>query len=84
MVSSNIKNKTKKHHTKIIQNGGADVVSASIDMINSMIGLGKSIFTEINSITNIQSDINNGASPSQGTPNQINGPPPFKSPTLKK
>jgi hypothetical protein len=49
-----------------------------------MIGLGQSIFTEINSITNIQSDINNGASPSQGTPNQINGPPPFKSPTLKK
>ena len=82
MVSSNIKSKTKKLRSEVIQNGGNNVVSASIGMINSMIGLGKSIFTEIKSITNIQSDINNAASPSQGTPNQVNGPPPFNAPPL--
>jgi hypothetical protein len=82
MVSSNIKSKTKKLRSEVIQNGGNNVVSASIGMINSMIGLGQSIFTEIKSITNIQSDINNAASPSQGTPNQVNGPPPFNAPPL--
>jgi len=75
--------KKKKLRSKVIQNGGEDVISASINMINSMIGLGQSIFTEIRSITNIQSDINNAASPSPGTPNQVNGPPPFKAPPLK-
>ena len=83
MVKNNIKSRTKKLRTKIIQSGGDNIIDASINMINSMIGLGQSIFTEINSITNIQSDINNGASPSQGTPNQINGPPPFNAPPLQ-
>jgi hypothetical protein len=84
MVSSNTKNKTKKLRSKVIQNGGVNIVTASVDIIKSMIGLGQSIFTEIDSITNIQSDINNGASPSQGTPNQVNGPPPFNAPTLNE
>lgn len=83
MVSSNIKNKTKKLRSKVIQSGGEDVIGATINMIESMIGLGKSIFTEIDSITHIQSDINNGASPSPGTPNQLNGPPPFNAPPLQ-
>ena len=82
MVKNNIKSKTKKLRSKVIQNGG-DVIGASIDMIQSMIGLGQSIFGEIHSITNIQSDINNGASASPGTPNQINGPPPFNAPPLQ-
>jgi hypothetical protein len=82
MVSSNIKSKTKKLRSKVIQNGGESVIGASIDMIKSMIGLGQSIFGEIHSITHIQSDINNGASPSPGTPNQINGPPRFNAPPL--
>jgi len=83
MVESNIKSKRKKLRSKVIQSGGDNVISASINMINSMVGLGQSIFTEIKSITHIQSDINNGASPSPGTPNQVNGPPPFKAPPLK-
>lgn len=82
MVSSNIKSKTKKLRSKVIQNGGESLIGASVDIIQSMIGLGQSIFAEINSITHIQSDINNGASPSQGTPNQINGPPSFNAPPL--
>lgn len=83
MVNSNIKSKTNKLHSKVIQSGGENVIGASINMIESMIGLGKSIFTEINSIVHIQSDINNGASPSPGTPNQLNGPPPFNAPPLQ-
>ncbi len=74
----------KKLRSKVLQNGGTNVVTATVDVINSMIGLGQSIFSEINSITHIQSDINNAASPSPGTPNQVNGPPPFKAPPLKK
>jgi hypothetical protein len=77
-----VKKINKKLRSKVIQNGGENVIGASIDMIRSMIGLGQSIFDEINSITNIQSDISNAASPSPGTPNQINGPPPFNQPQL--
>ena len=49
-----------------------------------MIDLGKSIFVEIKSITNISSDINNAASPSPGTPGQIDGPKTFNQPQLKR
>ncbi len=54
----------KKHKTKKTKNlkGGGDIVTASINMINSMIGLGDSIFSEIRDIKNIPSDINNVAS----------------------
>ena len=58
---------------------GGDVISASSDLIKSMNDLGSSIYKEIIAITNIQSDINSGAS-SQGTPNTIKGPPPFTPP----
>jgi hypothetical protein len=80
MVEKKNKASKKKIRSKIIMQNGGDVISATGDMINAMIGLGQSIFTEINSITHIQSDINNAASPSPGTPNQINGPPPFNQP----
>jgi hypothetical protein len=53
-----------------------NVISASADLIKSMKELGESIFTEIKSITNIKSDIDNGVSPTQSTPN-ISGPPQF-------
>lgn len=64
------------------QIGGADVIHASVDLINSMKNLGHSIFNEITAITHIQSDINNVASPSRGTPNVISGPPPFNQPKM--
>jgi hypothetical protein len=73
--------KTKKIDLKI-QEGG-NVIQASIDLINSLKDLGKSIFTEINSITNISSDINTVAASQKNTPNDsISGPPSFKSPDL--
>lgn len=40
---------------------GGNVVRASIDMINSMTALGRSIFSEIRDIKNIPADINNVA-----------------------
>jgi hypothetical protein len=84
-MKKDIINKKKK---KIIslkkkQHGGNDVVSATINLIDSMVDLGKSIFGEIKSLTNISSDINNGAAPSPGTPGQIQGPPNFDEPKLK-
>jgi hypothetical protein len=48
-----------------------------------MVDFCKSIFGEIKSLTNISSDINNGAAPSPGTPGQIQGPPNFDEPKLK-
>jgi hypothetical protein len=42
--------------------GGGDVIGASINIINSMEALGKSIFDEIRSIQSIPTDINNVAS----------------------
>jgi len=42
--------------------GAGDVIGASMNMINSMKDLGKSIFDEIRSIQNIPQDINNVAS----------------------
>jgi hypothetical protein len=72
----------KKNKKKTKQNGGDNVISASADLIKSMKSLGNSIFTEISSITNIQNDIDNAASPSPGTPSVINGPPQFIKPNL--
>ena len=72
--------KNKKNKVNV-QEGG-DVISASINLINSFVSLGQSVFTEIDSLTQISSQINNGAAPSPGTPNVINGPPPFNAPPL--
>jgi hypothetical protein len=78
------KKKNFKNKKKIKQNGGTNIINASIDLIRSMKDLGDSIFNEISSITNIQNDINNAASPSQGTPNVMNGPSKFSQPNLQK
>ena len=71
-----------KKNKKTKQNGGADVIEASGDLIKSMKDLGENIFKEISAITNIQADINNGASPSPGTPNVTSGPSNFNPPNL--
>lgn len=73
----------KKQIKKTKQSGGTNVIEASLDLIRSMKDLGASVFTEIFAITNIQSDINNGASPSQGTPNVMSGPSNFNPPNLE-
>ena len=78
MTNKKIKNLKKNNN---LQKGG-NVITASVDVVNSITSLGKSIFGEIKAITNIQSDINNAASPKQGTPNVISGPPTFKAPKL--
>jgi len=73
----------KKKNKKIKkQIGGEDIIMASYDVVNSLKNLGKSIFDEIYSITNIQNELNNGSLPSVGTPNVINGPSNFNAPAL--
>ena len=67
---------------KIKQKGGSNIIDASIDLIKSMKALGDSIFYEIAAITNIKNDIDNAATPSQGTPNVMSGPPTFNQPNL--
>lgn len=59
---------------------GGDVVGASMELVNSMIDLGNSIFTEISAITNISSDIN-GMTSNEGVPNILSSPS-FTAPQL--
>ena len=59
------------------QKGGDNsVINISAELVKSMQDLSNSIYKEIMTITNIESDINNGAA-SSSQPNTINGPPPF-------
>jgi hypothetical protein len=67
---------------KIKQIGGDNVISASNDLIQSMIALGKSIFVEIDSITHMSSQLNNGTS-TTNAPNSQQSPPPFNAPALQ-
>ena len=71
----------KKNITKLKkQKGGTDVVTASIDVINSMIGVGKSIFAEINSIANIKNDIDNVSQQTDLPGSSVQSPPAVQSP----
>ena len=70
----NQKKPTKK------QQGGNDVIHASIDLINSMIDMGRSIFTEIDAISNVGNELNNGGFPNALPKNQ--SPPPQVHPKL--
>ena len=70
----------KNKNKKIKQEGGEDIVRASADLVDSMVILGKSIFTEIYSITNIQNDINN-VSIETAIP-AVKGPQTFIAPQL--
>jgi len=73
----------KNKKNKKTQRGGENIVKASIGLVDSMVGLGESIFKEIKSITNINSDINNGVSASPNIPGTTtDAPPPFHEPTL--
>jgi len=69
--------KTKKQNNK--QNGG-DIISASTDVVKSMVDLGKSIFTSIDSIVNIGSQIDN-VSKQTALPS-VQGPPKFNRPNI--
>jgi hypothetical protein len=74
-----IKNKTK--NKKIKQNGGTNVIQATIGLINSMKDLGESIFTEMKSMTHLSSDLNNATT--QNVPvNNISGPTSANTPKL--
>lgn len=70
----------KKNISKRKKQSGGNVVNASVDVINSMIGLGKSIFTEINSIANIKNDIDNVSQQTDLPGSSIQSPPPVQSP----
>lgn len=79
MIKKINKQKKKSKHQK----GGdptGDVIDASVDIVKSMSDLAKSIYTEINEITNIKSQLNIATSSSKGVPNQTNGPPSFTTP----
>lgn len=73
----------KNKKIKKNQVGGENIVKASIGLVESMVKLGDSIFTEIHAITHIKSDINNGVSSSPNPPGTTtDGPPPFTQPNL--
>lgn len=84
MKDSKMKNKNNKNKKDKIkkQVGSGDVISASIDLVDSLISFGSSVFTEINYITNIKGQMAEGASAKQGVPNVIEGPPKFNEPIL--
>ena len=75
------KNKIKKNKIKK-QVGSGNVISASIDLVDSLISFGNSVFTEINYITDIKKQMGEGASAKQGVPNVMEGPPKFDDPKL--
>lgn len=82
-IKNNDKNKMKNNNKdKIKQIGSGDVIHASIDLVDSLISFGHSIFTEINYITNIKGQMAEGASAKQGVPNVMEGPPKFNEPVL--
>jgi hypothetical protein len=66
---------------KIKQYGGQNIVQATSNLVQSMVDLGKSIFIEIDSITNISSDINNVSLKTSSIPS-VSSPPPLHSPSL--
>jgi hypothetical protein len=74
------KEKTLTKSKKLI--GGQNVILASIDLINQFTELGKSIFREVDTLSNIQQDLNRGTVSQPGVPNNLPGPPPFKAPKL--
>lgn len=67
---------------RIKQNGGENIIQASVDVVTSMVSLGSSIFNEIKEITNIKKELSNGVVTEPGTPNVMNGPPKFNAPKL--
>jgi len=61
---------------------GSGIIDATMDVISSVTQLGSSIFTEIKAITNIQKELSNGVVQEPGTPNVMNGPPPYNPPPI--
>ena len=80
---TNINIKKLEFRKKKQKGSGQDVIGATINLVDSMIDLGKSIFGEIKTLTHMGDDINSAASPSSGTPGQIEGPKEFNEPNLK-
>ena len=72
-------NKKKKLNLK---GGTAGVIQSTIDLITSTVQLGESIFKEIKEITQIKNQLANGVVQEPGTPNVMNGPPTFNTPSL--
>ena len=77
-IKTKKENKKKDNKTKK-QNGG-DIISASTDVVKSMVDLGKSIFTSIDSIVNIGSQIDS-VSKQTALPT-VQGPPQFNRPNI--
>ena len=82
IIKDEIKNNKIKNNKIKKQVGSGNVISASIDLVDSLISFGNSIFTEINYITNMKGQMAEGASAKQGVPNVMEGPPKFNEPKL--
>ena len=78
------KNKTTKKIkiNKIKKQVGGNIIRASVQLVDSLISFGDSVFSEINYITDIKKQMGEGASAKQGVPNVIEGPPKFNAPKL--
>jgi hypothetical protein len=74
------KKKDKKKEIKTKKQNGGDIISASTDVVKSMVDLGKSIFTSIDSIVNIGSQIDS-VSKQTALPT-VQGPPQFNRPNI--
>ena len=61
-------NKSNKQNKSLKGGDNNNVIGASIGLIDSLVTMGKSIFTEIHSLTHINQDINAGVGPSPGVP----------------
>jgi hypothetical protein len=70
--------KIKKYNKHNKQKGGTDIIPAINDVIYSIKDLGKSIFVEIKSITNIKNDIDSVSArtslPSVNGPSNVSSP----------
>jgi hypothetical protein len=57
------------------QIGGVDVVTAALNMADSMDKVRDTLRNEMNELGNFSKDFNNASQPAVGVPNQTNGPP---------
>lgn len=73
--------KNSKNNNKI-QKGGENVVSASVGLVNSMIGLGDSIFHTIKDVTHIGKDLKAGVDNSPDLPGTSTPDTTFNAPSL--
>jgi hypothetical protein len=89
LIKKKYKKKENKKQKTLNQKGGANIATAAIDTVKSMIGLGVNIGKEIDAIMHMGSDFNKATNvklPNQTTPDQsVTGTTSsYKNPTFPK